>query len=183
MNKSFPIVFKTLSQNIFNQNGTISITLDGDLHIHSTFSDGYSTPEEIVQRAILKGYKYIGVTDHVRRSTDWLDKFSSEMERLKKLYSDKIRLYSGIEAKIINLDGDIDAKPTFFTKVDLVLGAIHRLPKGQDEYFNNDEISLNNDKALECWFKGMMKLIENPHVQIIAHLDISVWRSHLVNAY
>ena len=169
MNKNIPFFPQMLPQNIFNQNGIIRAAIEGDLHVHSTFSDGLSTPEEIVLRAILKGYKYIGVVDHVRRTTDWLDEFSTEMERLKQLYSDKIRLYSGIEAKIVNLNGDIDARPAFFSKVDLVLGAIHRIPKGQDEYFNSDEIASDNDNALEYWFKGMMKLIENPHVHIIAH--------------
>jgi HisJ family histidinol phosphate phosphatase len=158
-----------LPHNTFDRNGIIQVAVNGDLHVHSTFSDGHSTPEEIVQRAIIKGYKYIGVVDHVRRTSDWLDKFSGEMARLKQLYSDKIQLYSGIEAKIINLNGDIDARPTFFPEVDIVLGAIHRIPKGQNEYFNSDEISADNDKALECWLKGMMKLIENPHVHIVAH--------------
>jgi putative hydrolase len=180
MNKNFPVSLQMLPQNIFNQNGIIRVTLDGDLHVHSTFSDGHSTPEEIVLRAIFKRYKYIGVVDHVRRTTDWLDKFSAEMERLKQLYSDKIKVYSGIEAKIINLNGDIDARPTSFSKVDLVLGAIHRIPKGQDEYFNSDEISSNNDKALECWFKGTIKLIENPHVHIIAHLTAILVRNNIL---
>lgn len=154
----------TATQNI-NQQAARSV----DLHIHSTFSDGKNTPAEIVEKAILKGYREIAVVDHVRRTSDWLDIFSAEIERLKQLYSGKIKLYSGIEAKVVNLEGDIDARPEFFHKVDLVLSAFHRIPKGQEEYFSDDEIVHYPDKALECWFKGKMKLMENPNVDIIAH--------------
>ena len=35
-----------------------------NLHIHSTFSDGKMTPEEIINQAKSKGYEYVSVTDH-----------------------------------------------------------------------------------------------------------------------
>lgn len=144
-------------------------SLKTDLHVHSTFSDGRSTPEEIVERAVLKGYRQIAVVDHVRRSSDWLDRFADEMERLKRAYSGRIRLYSGIEAKVIDLDGNIDAVPEFFRKVDLVLAAFHRIPAGSDEYLTDDQIALDGKRALDCWFKAKMNVLENPHVHIIAH--------------
>ncbi len=140
-----------------------------DMHLHSSFSDGRNTPEEIVVHAITIGYKQIAITDHVRRTTDWIDEFVVELERLKRVYAGRIKLYSGIEAKIINLNGEIDARPEFFSKVDLVLGAFHRIPKGQDEYFSADEIQRDKDKVLKCWFTGMIKLLENSNVNIIAH--------------
>jgi len=102
-----------------------------DLHLHSTFSDGRNTPEEIVEYAILNLYDEIAIVDHVRRTTDWLDNFTIAIERLKRAYQDRIILHSGIEAKVINLQGDIDARADFFPKVDLVLGAFHRIPKGR----------------------------------------------------
>lgn len=140
-----------------------------DLHLHSTFSDGHNTPEEIVEYAILNLYDEIAIVDHVRRTTDWLDNFTNEIERLKRVYQDRIILYSGIEAKVINLQGDIDARADFFPKVDLVLGAFHRIPKGEGEYLSESEITADSERALEFWFTGFMKLLENPHVHIIAH--------------
>ncbi|MFC2071556.1 PHP domain-containing protein [Chloroflexota bacterium] len=151
--------------------------IESDLHLHSTFSDGHNIPQDIVERAITLGYKAIGITEHVRRTTDWLDAFAEEMERLKQVYVNRIRLYSGIEAKVINLKGDVDACPEFFTKVDLVLGAFHRIPKGQDEYLGPDEISRDKDKALEYWFNGMTKLLENDNVHVIAH-PTSILKTH-----
>ena len=140
-----------------------------DLHLHSTFSDGRNTPEEMVRHAILNNYVEIAIVDHVRRTTDWLDNFAIEMGRLKQYYRDQITLYSGIEAKVINLKGDVDARPDFFPKVDLVLGAFHRIPKGDEEYLSEAEINMDKDRALEFWFTGFMKLLENHDVGIIAH--------------
>ena len=141
----------------------------GDMHLHSSFSDGESAPEEIVREAIRVGYREIAITDHVRRTTDWLDNFCKEMNRLKQIYTARIKLYSGIEAKVINLKGDVDARPEFFKKVDLVLGAFHRIPRGEDEYQGHEEILQDKGKTLEYWFEGIMKLLENSSVMIIAH--------------
>ena len=140
-----------------------------DLHLHSTFSDGQNTPEEIVEHAILANYDEIAIVDHVRRTTDWVDNFAIEIKRLKHIYQNRIKLYSGIEAKVINLEGDIDARPEFFPKVDLVLGAFHRIPKGQDEYLSEVEITMDRGRAIEFWFTAFMKLLENNYVHIIAH--------------
>ncbi len=40
----------------------------GDMHIHTNWSDGSNTVEEIVKRAIEKGYKFIGLADHSKTS-------------------------------------------------------------------------------------------------------------------
>jgi HisJ family histidinol phosphate phosphatase len=140
-----------------------------DLHIHSTFSDGHNTPEEIIKHAIHLNFEEIAIVDHVRRTTDWVDNFAIEIERLKHIYGDRIKLHSGIEAKVINQDGDIDARLDFFPKIDLVLGAFHRIPKGQDEFLSEAEIIKDNDGALKLWFEGFMKLLENHYIHIIAH--------------
>ncbi len=121
----------------------------GDMHLHSSFSDGRNTPEEIVREAIRIGYREIAITDHVRRTTDWLDNFCEELSRLEQIYAARIKLYSGIEAKTINLKGDVDACPEFFKKVDLVLGAFHRIPRGEDEYQGPEEILQDKGRTLE----------------------------------
>ena len=139
-----------------------------DLHVHSTFSDGSNSPEEVVRYAIFNGYEQLAIVDHVRRTSDWIDKFAVEITRLKNVYQGQIILYSGIEAKVINFNGDVDARPEFFPKVDLVLGAFHRIPNGPEEYLSEAEITKNKDKALEFWFICFMKLLENKFVHIVA---------------
>jgi len=139
-----------------------------DIHLHSDFSDGEGSIEEMTLEAIKLGLKQIAFTDHVRRDTKWLDQYVAEIERIKKKYP-QIKILSGIEAKVIDLEGNIDAKKEFFKKVDLVLGAFHRIPRGKEEYLKKEEILLDKKRAFELWYQAMMNLLENKNVNIIAH--------------
>lgn len=142
--------------------------LNGDWHTHSTFSDGKNTPEEMVKAAISINLELIAITDHVNRKTDWLDGFSEEINRLKNKYKNQILILSGIEAKAIDLKGNIDAQVEFFDKVDIVLGAIHRIPTTED-FMPKEQISKRKDEALTHWNQTILALLKNPNVDIIAH--------------
>jgi len=139
-----------------------------DIHLHSNFSDGKNSIEEMTKMAIKLGLKQIAFPEHVRRDTKWLDQYVAEIERIKKKYP-QIKILSGIEAKVIDLEGNIDAKKEFFKKVDLVFGAFHRIPKGKEEYLTREEIFSNKKRAFKLWYQAMMKLLENKNVKIIAH--------------
>ena len=142
--------------------------LNGDWHTHSTFSDGDNTPEEMVKTAIDLDLKLIAITDHVNRKTDWLDDFCDEIRRLKKKYNGKIKVLSGIEAKVIDLQGNIDARSEFFDNVDIVLASFHRIPTSHG-FMPREQISKKKYEALEYWHKAMLNVLKNPNVDIIAH--------------
>lgn len=142
--------------------------LNGDWHTHSTFSDGNNTPEEMVKTAADLDLKLIAITDHVNRKTDWLDDFCNEIRRLKKKYDGKIKVLSGIEAKVVDLQGNIDARPEFFHNVDIVLASFHRIPTSQG-FMPRDRISKEKYEVLEYWHKAMLNVLKNPNVDIIAH--------------
>jgi histidinol phosphatase-like PHP family hydrolase/glycosyltransferase involved in cell wall biosynthesis len=99
-----------------------------DLHIHSTFSDGQNTPEEIVLHAIAGGMRVIMLVDHVRRSSDWVAAFSEEIHRLRVKYGNRIVIFSGLEAKFLSTNGDVDITDGQRAYVDFVLAAFHRTP-------------------------------------------------------
>ncbi|TVY12026.1 PHP domain-containing protein [Paenibacillus cremeus] len=140
-----------------------------DLHMHSNYSDGKNTPEEMIEAAIGIGYEAIAITDHVWKSSSWVQPYASHLRSLKQKYRHQIQLFSGIEAKVTSLCGDIDADPTFDTMVDLVLGSIHRIPKS-DGYFKKSDIDYYAKTVIiENWLEAFNKLLENPRVDIIAH--------------
>ena len=76
-----------------------------DLHIHSTFSDGKNTIEEIVLKAIENGFDVIGISDHSYTvfdesyciKKDSISNYLEEINILKDKYRDKICIYAGIE--------------------------------------------------------------------------------------
>ena len=56
-----------------------------DTHLHSKFSDGKNSIEEMVLTAIKLGLEEVAFTDHVRRDTKWLDKYAAEIKRVQKM--------------------------------------------------------------------------------------------------
>ncbi|MEM3563962.1 MAG: PHP domain-containing protein [Candidatus Jordarchaeaceae archaeon] len=75
-----------------------------DYHIHSTWSDGYSSIEGILSYCVRKGLKAVGVTDHYSHNTvkcsqimEDLTGYFQELETLCEAYRDKIVLKKGIE--------------------------------------------------------------------------------------
>ncbi|WP_135604258.1 DNA polymerase/3'-5' exonuclease PolX [Methanococcoides sp. NM1] len=103
--------------------------IKGDLHIHTTYSDGPDDLETIVQRAKDLNYKYIAITDHSRSQ-----KISGglEIEEIKEQWDEitsichkcGIKVLKGAEVNILP-DGSLDYPEEVLKELDLVIGAIH----------------------------------------------------------
>ena len=139
-----------------------------DMHLHSNFSDGKNTIEEMTRKSVELGYKHIAFTDHVWRTTDWLDRYVAEIDRIRAKYT-SVKIHSGVEAKVLNLKGDVDAQEFFFEKVDLVLAAFHRIPDGKGGFLSRAEVLSDKYVALNLWYQAFMGVLENKNVHIIAH--------------
>ncbi|MEX1029177.1 MAG: PHP domain-containing protein [Paenibacillaceae bacterium] len=140
-----------------------------DLHTHSNYSDGKNTPEEMIEAAIEIGYDAIAITDHVWKTSLWIPAYVAHLETLKKKYENEIKLYTGIEAKVVSLEGDIDADPSFDAQVDLILGSIHRIPHREGYFSNADMERLPKPIIIENWLLAFYRMLENPRIDIIAH--------------
>ncbi|RUM42671.1 MAG: DNA polymerase/3'-5' exonuclease PolX [Desulfurobacterium sp.] len=130
--------------------------IKGDLHIHSNWSDGASTIEEIALKAIEMGYKYIAITDHSKSlrvasglSEEDLLKRNEEIDRLNKKFQGKIKILKGTEVDILP-DGSLDYNDELLSQLDFVVAAIH-------SRFTQDNT------------KRILKAMENPYVNAIAH--------------
>lgn len=132
--------------------------LRGDVHVHTTWSDGAHSIEEMVEEARTYGYEYIAITDHSKylRVANGLNetrlrKQREEIERLNEKYDD-IHIFSGVEMDILP-DGSLDFSDDFLQEMDLVIAAIH-------SSFNQSETEI---------MKRLTQALENPYVDIIAH--------------
>jgi putative hydrolase len=103
----------------------MTVALDEDFHVHSTFSDGASTLAENVQAARERGLRTLCLVDHVRRDTAWLPEFTAAVNQ----YRDQpgLRILAGVEAKILDSAGRLDVPPGL-DGIDLVLIADHQFP-------------------------------------------------------
>ncbi len=128
----------------------------GDLHLHSNWSDGASTIEDYVKKALEFGYKYIAITDHSKSlrvanglSEEDLLRRNYEIDKLNEKYGNRIRILKGTEVDILP-DGSLDYPDEILSQLDFVVASIH-------SRFNQD----NTER--------LIKAMNNPYVNAIGH--------------
>ncbi|MCI1017460.1 PHP domain-containing protein [Microbacterium sp. C5A9] len=100
--------------------------LQGDHHVHSTFSDdAVSTLAENVAAAAAVGLTTLRLVDHVRRSTTWVPDYLTAVRELR--VPDGLTVLTGVEAKILDASGALDI-PDLPTGIDRILIADHQFP-------------------------------------------------------
>ena len=132
--------------------------LRGDLHMHTTATDGRATLEEMVEAARRRGYEYIAITDHSKRVTmargldaERIVEHWREIDRLnQKVHG--ITILKGVELDILE-DGTLDLPDEVLAQADWVIAAVHY---GQNQ--PRDQIT-----------RRIVGAIRNPHVTAIAH--------------
>ncbi|MBO9130580.1 DNA polymerase/3'-5' exonuclease PolX [Bacillus sp. 165] len=130
----------------------------GDLHMHTTWSDGAFSIEEMVQAAIKRGYSYIAITDHSQYlkvanglTKERLLQQGEEIKKINDKYPD-FTILRGIEMDILP-DATLDFDDEVLQQLDFVIGAIH------------SSFSQEREKIM----KRLRTAIENNHVNMIAH--------------
>lgn len=137
------------------------ITLEaikGDLHMHSTWSDGGHSIEEMAKECIRRGYKYMAITDHSQYlkvanglTPERLRKQIEEVRELNKKFDD-FTILTGIEMDILP-DGSLDFDDELLSELDLVIASIH------------SSFSQPTEKIMH----RLKTALVNAHVDIIAH--------------
>ena len=131
----------------------------GDLHMHTTETDGKASLEEMVEAAKKRGLKYIAITDHSKRVTmargldsQRLRKQWKEIDKLNKELGKSFTVLKGIECDILE-KGGMDLPDDVLAEADWVLASVHY---GQQQ--SQDQIT-----------ERILGAVENPHVSAIAH--------------
>ena len=126
--------------------------LRGDLHMHTDWSDGRATLEEMVSAAQTLGHRYVAICDHARRLRDGrLERQAEEIAGLNETLS-RMRILSGIEVDI-RADGSLDMDDEALAERDWVMASIHA---GFDQ---------PRDRLTE----RLLAAMDNPHVDCIGH--------------
>ncbi|WP_431804644.1 DNA polymerase/3'-5' exonuclease PolX [Halobacillus andaensis] len=132
--------------------------IKGDLHMHSTWSDGAQSIREMAQQSKEKGYDYIAITDHSKylRVANGLDEKRLRMQReeIEKINEEMkdFHIFCGIEMDVLP-DGSLDFSDNFLEEMDFVIGSIHS----------------SFSQAENLIMKRLRNALENPHVDMIAH--------------
>jgi len=132
--------------------------IEGDLHMHTKWSDGAHSIMQMAEAAKKRGYKYIAITDHSQslKFAGGLteERLREQIEKIRKLNQelDDFTILSGIEVDIKS-DGSLDFSDEILSKLDVVIAAIHSGFKQESKVIT----------------ERIVKAMQNKLVSIIAH--------------
>lgn len=132
--------------------------IQGDLHIHTDWSDGAVSLAQMAEAAWARGYRYAVISDHSHGlgvagglTAERLREQRAEIERLNERFSD-FRLLQGAEVEI-RADGSLDFPDEVLAELDVVIASLHSGLRQEQERITARLISA----------------MRNPHVDIIGH--------------
>ncbi|MCL7978804.1 MAG: DNA polymerase/3'-5' exonuclease PolX, partial [marine benthic group bacterium] len=132
--------------------------LRGDLQMHSTWSDGKNSIEEMLEACAAKDYEYFALTDHSKAlaMTGGMDaeKLARQWEEIDEIVEthDEIRFLRSMEVDIL-AEGDLDLEEEWLERLDVVVVSVH-------SRFNLPE----KDQT-----ERILAAVRHPHVNILAH--------------
>jgi DNA polymerase (family 10) len=131
----------------------------GDVHMHTTASDGRNSIREMAEAAIECGYKYIAITDHSKfiGVTNGLDEKRAfeqirQVHEVDRAMEGRIRVFTGIEVDIL-ADGALALEDEVLAQMDVVIASVHS----------------RFEQSREEMTERVLKAIENPYVRILGH--------------
>lgn len=133
--------------------------LRGDLHAHTSASDGHNTIAEMARAAHAQGLEYLAITDHSRRLTlahglgpQQLLRQIDQIDRLNATLPAGITVLKGIEVDILE-DGSLDLPESVLQQLDLVVAAVH------------SKLDLPRQRQTE----RLLRALDQRYVNILAH--------------
>jgi putative hydrolase len=132
-----------------------SLNKDQDYHVHCNYNDHSAsdlTIKNIIAQAEKIGLRVIALTEHVRRTSDWVPRYLAEIRAETAAASTyKLKVIPGFEAKILR-DGSIDCCEGY-SRDHFIVASFH---------------STFGEKRV--WIEALKSAIQNPDVDVIGHL-------------
>jgi len=136
--------------------------IKGDLHVHTNWSDGKNSIEEMAETAISLGYKYVAVADHSPAvgiaggmNEEEVRKREKEIEKVNEKFEKEGANFRVLAASEVDIKSDfsMDFPDAILKSLDVVVGAVH-------SKFSQNRATMT---------QRIVTAMENEHVDIIAH--------------
>ncbi len=133
--------------------------IHGDVHMHTSETDGTCTIREMAEAAILRGRRYIAITDHSKNlaMTNGMndERALAHAARVRKVNDEmegRIHLFTGIEVDIL-AEGQLDLEDETLAQLDIVVASVHS----------------HMTQPNEVMTARVLRALENPNVRILGH--------------
>ncbi len=144
-----------------------AISIKSDFHMHTNFTDGTSSVEDMILAANKKRLSKIAITEHIRAGSIWVDKYIEAVENGRKTSSSAVIL--GFETKLLDMNGRLDISKDAENRAELIVCSLHRIP-GLNTMEGDTAIqSLDPHKTKEVYLEALKAICRNKSVDIIGH--------------
>jgi DNA polymerase (family 10) len=161
-----PYIIPEMREGIFEFDRVIDLTklidlpdIKGIFHIHTNYSDGINSIEDIVKKATELNLEYIGISDHSESAyyaggltEERLIEQRNEIEDIRNKYP-SIKIFHGIESDI-KVDGSLDYRDPILGMLDFVIASVH-------SSFTLSEEEMTN---------RIVKAMKNPYTTMLGHM-------------
>jgi DNA polymerase (family 10) len=131
----------------------------GDVHMHTSETDGACTIREMAEAAILRGRRFIAITDHSKNlaMTNGMDDaralaHAARVRQVNDEMQGRIHIFTGIEVDILS-EGQLDLEDSTLAQLDIVVASVHS----------------KFDLPLAAQTARVLRALENPYVRILGH--------------
>ncbi|NLZ25107.1 MAG: PHP domain-containing protein [Clostridiales bacterium] len=154
------------------------MTVKGDYHLHTKYSDGRNTTQEMIDAAVDLGLKEIAISDHSLGTLlchHTPKSLAAQSLIIKK--EKRIKVYRSIEANIISFSGDLDIDLDLIKNLDILHAGFHRYVKtlNKKDYYhfivkNGYGNSGKNPELIEKNTAAYINAMERYPIDVICHL-------------
>jgi putative hydrolase len=150
--------FITLShaREVLAEHPNLRAAVHADLQMHTTYSDGATSIEDMARAAAALGHEYIAITDHSKGlpiaggiDENVLAQQADEIARVNE--TAPLRILHSMEVNL-SVEGEVDMEPDALAKLDIVLAAFH------------SKLRVKEDQT-----ERYVRALQNPHINTLAH--------------
>jgi len=148
--------------------------INRDFQIHTVWTDGQATVEEVLHRAVEIGLGELAFTEHARATSNYYSAFFGEVDAAVRA-SGEPRVWRGFEIKAVDTAGALDMTGEMRAAADLVLGSVHSLPL-DGRWVPARE--LPHADAVEREFALACGIADSSEADVLAHAGGMALRAH-----
>jgi len=137
-----------------------------DCHIHTSWTDGKNTINEMYYFAEKIGLLSILFSEHSRKTSAFWFPFFAEI--IRSLHQKKCNAFVGTEVKVTSNNGEIDTNNNITRHCDLVIASVHRFVDNRKNVVPLNQLNLRD--ALQIEYFMALNALDNPDINILGHV-------------